>query len=38
MAPIVLEAIRKVYPNGYEAVQQLDLRVDEGEFMVLVGP
>jgi multiple sugar transport system ATP-binding protein len=27
-----------VYPNGFEALHGLDLRVDEGEFMVLVGP
>lgn len=38
MATISLEGVQKVYPNGYEAVQHLDLSVDDGEFMVLVGP
>ena len=38
MAPITLEKVKKVYPNGFEALHGLDLEVDEGEFMVLVGP
>ncbi len=38
MAPITLERIKKVYPNGFEALHGLDLGVAEGEFMVLVGP
>ena len=38
MAPITLEKVKKVYPNGFEALHGLDLHVDEGEFMVLVGP
>ena len=38
MAPITLEKITKFYPNGFEAVHALDLKVAEGEFMVLVGP
>lgn len=33
-----LEQITKVYPNGVEAVHQLDLEVADGEFVVLVGP
>jgi multiple sugar transport system ATP-binding protein len=28
----------KVYPNGFEAVSGLDLRIEDGEFMVVVGP
>ena len=38
MATIELEGVKKVYPNGYEAVHALDLDIDEGELMVLVGP
>jgi multiple sugar transport system ATP-binding protein len=38
MASIALEKISKLYPNGFEAVHDLDLSVDDGEFMVIVGP
>ena len=38
MAPIALDKVTKVYPNGFEAIHELDLNVPEGEFMVLVGP
>jgi len=38
MATITLEQVTKVYPNGFEAVHDLNLNVAEGEFMVLVGP
>jgi len=38
MADIVLAGVTKVYPNGAEAVSELDLSVRDGEFMVLVGP
>ncbi len=38
MAPITLEKVTKVYPNGFKAVDELDLDVADGEFMVLVGP
>jgi multiple sugar transport system ATP-binding protein len=38
MAPITLEKVTKVYPNGFEAVHELELDVADGEFMVLVGP
>jgi multiple sugar transport system ATP-binding protein len=38
MALIVLEHASKVYPNGFEAIHELDLTVEDGEFMVLVGP
>jgi multiple sugar transport system ATP-binding protein len=30
--------LQKVYPNGYAAVPGLDLRIEDGEFLVLVGP
>ena len=38
MAPIVLEGVTKVFPDGTTAVRDIDLTVDSGEFMVLVGP
>jgi ABC-type Fe3+/spermidine/putrescine transport system ATPase subunit len=38
MAPITLDKATKVYPNGFEAIHQLELDVADGEFMVLVGP
>jgi ABC-type sugar transport system ATPase subunit len=38
MPPIALAGVSKVYPNGTRAVEGLDLRIDDGELMVLVGP
>jgi len=38
MASVELEKLTKVYPNGFTAVQQLDLTVEEHEFVILVGP
>jgi multiple sugar transport system ATP-binding protein len=38
MAGIVLEGVWKVYPDGTEAVRDLDLEIIDGEFIVLVGP
>jgi multiple sugar transport system ATP-binding protein len=38
MAPIVLQGVSKVYPDGTMAVRAVDLTVASGEFMVLVGP
>ena len=38
MAAISLEKVTKVYPNGFEAVHELELDVADGEFMVIVGP
>ena len=38
MASITLDKVTKVYPNGFEAVHELELEVADGEFMVLVGP
>jgi len=36
--PVILEGVGKVYPDGTRAVDGLDLRIDDGELMVLVGP
>jgi multiple sugar transport system ATP-binding protein len=38
MATITLECVSKVYPNGFQAVNEVNLTVADGEFMVLVGP
>ncbi len=38
MADIAFRGVNKVYPNGFQAVQQLDLDIRDGEFMVMVGP
>jgi multiple sugar transport system ATP-binding protein len=38
MAQIVLDHVEKVYAGGVKALDDLNLEVREGEFMVLVGP
>ena len=38
MATLKLEHIRKVYDNGVLAVEDFDMDVKDGEFIVLVGP
>jgi multiple sugar transport system ATP-binding protein len=38
MAQVILQKVRKVYANGYEAVKSIDLAIHDGELMVLVGP
>jgi multiple sugar transport system ATP-binding protein len=38
VAQVSLQKVRKVYANGYEAVKGIDLQIQDGEFMVLVGP
>ena len=38
MATITFEDVTKVYPDGTEAVSELNLEIGDGEFMVLVGP
>jgi multiple sugar transport system ATP-binding protein len=38
VAQVALEGVAKVYPDGTEAVRDLDLTIDDGEFMVFVGP
>src|ERR1035438_9878291 len=38
MSSVSLEKVTKVYSNGYEAVNGLDLEIAEGELMVVVGP
>jgi multiple sugar transport system ATP-binding protein len=38
MADIVLDGLVKRYPDGFEAVKELNLDIADGEFMILVGP
>src|SRR5581483_5554227 len=38
MATLSLHGVCKRYPNGFEAVTDLNLDVADGEFMILVGP
>ncbi len=38
MAEIVLDSVVKRYPDGFEAVKNLNLSIGDGEFMILVGP
>jgi multiple sugar transport system ATP-binding protein len=38
MASVTVQQVRKVFPNGFEAIRGLDLEIADGEFMVLVGP
>jgi multiple sugar transport system ATP-binding protein len=38
MAQIVLDHVEKVYAGGVKALDDLNIEVKEGEFMVLVGP
>ena len=38
MAEIVLTRLHKTYPNGFVALHGIDLRIEDGEFAVIVGP
>ena len=38
MAPVTFKGVGKVYDDGTRAVEDLDLAIADGEFMVLVGP
>src|ERR671931_2751153 len=38
MAEIVLDHVSKRYPDGYEAVKDMNLEIADGEFIILVGP
>jgi len=38
MAQVELKNIRKVYPNGFEALTPSSFQIEDGEFAVLVGP
>ena len=38
MASITLDNITKRYPDGFEAVKDMNLEIEDGEFVILVGP
>jgi len=38
MAEILLDQVNKIYPGGVKGVDDLNLEIKDGEFMVLVGP
>ena len=38
MAEIAFENVWKRYPDGFEAVKDMNLEIGDGEFMILVGP
>ncbi|MFM8445212.1 MAG: ABC transporter ATP-binding protein [Methylococcus sp.] len=38
MAAVHFERLTKIYPNGHVALSELDLRIEDGELMVVVGP
>jgi ABC-2 type transport system ATP-binding protein len=38
MDALVIENLRKLYPNGVEALKGIDLTVKEGDFFALLGP
>ena len=38
MAEIVLDGVSKRFPDGFEAVKDMNLEVGDGEFVILVGP
>jgi multiple sugar transport system ATP-binding protein len=38
VADIVFDKVTKRYDDGFEAVKALDLKINDGEFMILVGP
>jgi multiple sugar transport system ATP-binding protein len=38
MAEIVLDGVSKRFPDGFEAVKDMNLDVADGEFVILVGP
>ena len=38
MASLSLKNICKVYPNGFEAVKNFNLEIEDKEFIIFVGP
>jgi len=38
MSQVTLKNIKKVYDNSFVAVRDVDLRIEDGEFLVIVGP
>src|SRR5881296_4415009 len=38
MADIKIEHVTRRFANGYEAVKDMNLKIQDGEFVILVGP
>jgi multiple sugar transport system ATP-binding protein len=38
VAEVTFDGVSKIYPDGTRAVNEIDLEIQDGEFMVLVGP
>ncbi len=38
MASVEFEQVSKTYSNGYSAIENFSLEIEDGEFLVLVGP
>ncbi|MFV0361571.1 MAG: ABC transporter ATP-binding protein [Suipraeoptans sp.] len=38
MASLSLKAIQKIYPNGFQAVKDFNLDIEDKEFIIFVGP
>ena len=38
MANLSLKGINKIYPNGFQAVKDFDLEIEDKEFIIFVGP
>ena len=38
MASLSLKHINKTYPNGFEAVKDFNLEIEDKEFIIFVGP
>jgi multiple sugar transport system ATP-binding protein len=38
MAEITMDGLTKRFPDGFEAVRDMDLEIADGEFVILVGP
>src|SRR4029453_14601051 len=38
MAGVNFDRVSKIYPDGTRAVNQIELEIEDAEFMVLVGP
>src|SRR3954453_5415527 len=38
MASILIDHVSRTFPDGTEAVKDVELEIEDGEFMILVGP
>lgn len=37
MASLTLKHVDRAFPNGYEAVKDLNFQIEDGEFVILTG-